>query len=124
MLAPEDDLEARRPLWDLMQMFWMDTDLAREVAATAQACADSKYTVAELKRIFLNEVRPAVSFNLVSGPAPEWAGFESGWLVARILKVHRFHKRLPMKLLHPYAYKWWGELERDIMRRRAGTPLH
>jgi len=121
MLPPQEDLDARAPLWDVMQMFWMDTDPEYEVAVTAQTCAESKYSIAELKRIFLNEVRPAVSFNLYAGPAPEWTGFELEWLKDRILKAHRFHKPLPLRIFHRYAYNWWGKLEGEIIKRRTHT---
>lgn len=123
MLPPQDDIDARAPLWDHMQMFWMDTDPQYEIAATALACAESKYTIDELKRIFLNEVRPAVSFNLYAGPAPEWTGFELKWLKERILKTHRFQRPLPWKVFHPYAYNWWNKLEAEIVLRRANAAI-
>lgn len=123
MLQPADDLDARAPVWDQMQMFWMDIDPAFEIEATARVCAESKYSIEELKQIFLNEVRPAVSFNLYSGPAPEWTGFELKWLSDRVLKTHRFGRRLPFKILHPYAYSWWTKLELAIEKQRNLAPI-
>lgn len=119
MLPPNEDIEARQPIWNSMQMLWMDSDPAVEIAATAKLCASSKYSMDELRAIFLNEVRPAVAFNLGSGVAPEWAGFQLEWLTDRILKTHKFGKTLPTKLFCRYAYKWWSMLEAKIARERA-----
>lgn len=118
VLPPDKDLEARLPVWDSMQMFWMDVDPLDEIHGAAKVCAASKYSIGELKAIFLNEVRPAVSFNLHSGPAPEWTGFKPEWLAQRILRVHKFNKRLPFRWLNPYAYAWWERLESAVQQVR------
>ena len=102
-----------------MQMFWMDIDPADEIEGTATVCAESSYSIDELKAIFLNEVRPAVSFNMYAGPAPEWTGFDLDWLVNKIIKVNRFGKSLPMPFFHKYAYGWWQKLEIAIIEKRS-----
>jgi hypothetical protein len=119
MLAPDLDLEDRAPVWDSMQQFWMDTDPALLLPGVIDACADSKYSLAELEEIYWNEVRPAVSFNLWMLPAPEWVGFEIHWLTERILRRHRAGKRLPRKWLHPYAHAWWRKLCRGVLEARS-----
>ena len=123
MRPPGDDLEARRPVWDVLQMFWMDTDPALFVDTAGRICAASGYSVAELEAIYWNEVRPAVKFNL-SGldPAPQWTGFELGWLERRILDKHRFGRKLPVRALHPEDAKWWAVIEQAIVAARGGTP--
>lgn len=102
-----------------MQNFWMDTDPSFLLAGIAHICADSKYTLEELEAIYWNEVRPAVSFNMVMFPAPEWAGFEIEWLKERVLRKSRFGKPLPRKWLHPYSSRWWRELHAGIVQRRG-----
>ena len=119
MKAPEDDLERRRPIWDCMQMLWMDTDPAAELDYIVQVCADSDYSLADLQAIYWNEVRPAVAFNLWMLPAPEWAGFEIEWLTARILRRSRFGRRLPRPWLHPNAARWWRQIEAAIRQLRG-----
>src|SRR5579872_3970168 len=114
MLPPEQDQAARRPIWDSLQEFWMDTDPGISLQEIAGICARSKYSIHELEQIFWNEVRPAVRFNLWS-VAGEWAGFELNWLSARILRKHRFG-RTPEKLLDPYANRWWTKLAGEIER--------
>ncbi len=99
----------------------MDTDPTILLAEVARVCAESKYTIAELEAIYWNEVRPAVSFNLLMLPAPEWAGFEIEWLKARVLRKSRFGKRLPLKWLHPYATRWWRQLHTAIVGYRASS---
>jgi hypothetical protein len=116
---PSRDLDARSAIWDQMQMFWMDTDPGLLVDSIADTCASSKFSLDELEHIYWNEVRPAVSFNLAMLPAPEWCGFEKSWLVARVLKKHRFGRPLPWKFLHPYSRRWWLRLRSAICERRA-----
>ena len=118
MESPEKDLEHRRQVWDYMQNFWMDTDPNILLPRVAQICADSKYTLPELEAIYWNEVRPAVSFNLMLYPAPEWAGFEIEWLTNRVLKKHRFGKSLTTKWLTPYSNRWWKKLLKGIIAAR------
>lgn len=121
MEHPALDIDARSGIWDQMQMFWMDTDPDLVVDGVARVCAESKYSLAELEAIFWNEVRPAVSFNLGMGPAPEWAGFEPGWLRQRVLQKHRFGKALPWSFLHPYSRFWWRRLRAAIVEARGGA---
>ena len=59
--------ERRKPVWTAFSEFWLDieledTDLQR-IASTAAA---SGYTVAELRDIYLYEVAPVVSPNLLT----------------------------------------------------------
>jgi hypothetical protein len=84
MLPPEQDEEDRRPIWDTLQMFWIDTDPEDFLRSSAEICARSKYSISEIEAIYWNEVRPAVGANLYS-VAGGRAGFESGWLSKRIL---------------------------------------
>jgi hypothetical protein len=121
MDPPAQDVEDRKPIWDFMQNFWMDTDPAILLPRVAEVCARSKYTMADLEAIYWNEVHPAVRFNMWMFPAPEWAGFEINWLVERVLRKHRYGARLPIKRLHPYANGWWQKLRSRISELRAGT---
>ena len=101
----------------------MDTDPEFLFADIARTCAASKYSLDELRAIYWNEVRPAVSFNMALIPAPEWAGFELEWLKRRILRTSRFGKALPREWLHPYCAGWWRRLSAEVVRRRALASL-
>jgi hypothetical protein len=118
---PELDLARRQPVWDCMQHFWMDTDPAELIPHIAQVCAASTYTLEELEAIFWNEVRPAVSSNVLALPAPQWSGFELADLTERVLRKQRFGKRLPTRWLRPYARRWWDVLRPAIVARRSGV---
>ncbi len=109
LLPPEIDVEARAPIWDCMQLLYMDIDPNFELNGIAEICARSDYTLGDLEAILFNEVRPAVSFNLFMLPAPEWGGFEIDWLTKRVLKKHRFGKPLPT-FFTKYTKEWWKEL--------------
>ena len=115
MHPPEQDVTGRQPIWDALQVFWMDTDPGIDLEAVAHTCAHSKYSLADIEQIFWNEVRPAVEFNLHS-LAGEWAGFEIAWLTQRILATHRFGKRLPGRYVDGQATYWWKRLA-DCIRR-------
>ncbi len=113
MLPPDQDLADRRPIWDALQMFWMDTDPDLFLETAARVCARSKYSLHEIEAIFWNEVRPAVKFNLMS-IAGEWTGFDLEWLTQRILKVHRYGEVPPSPLPDRDAQSWWDRLRDAI----------
>jgi hypothetical protein len=123
VLPPEQDLHDRGLLWNQMQMFWMDTDPAIFLDEIATACADSKYTIDELAAIYWNEVRPAVSFNMLMLPAPEWAGFDAAWLRDKVLETHRFGRRLPLAWFDTYGRGWWRRLAEAIASRRGAEGI-
>lgn len=121
MLPPEQDQADRRPIWDALQTFWMDSDPNLDLTRVAELCANSKYSLSEIEEIYWNEVRPAVRFNLFS-VAGEWAGFDIDWLAQRIVRVHRFGKRLPTKVLHPHSALWWQRLSSEVRRMKMSSP--
>lgn len=122
MQPPHLDVEDRRPIWNMLQEFWMDTDPNIMFPRIVEVCARSKYSIDELEAIFWNEVRPAVRFNLWLLPAPEWAGFETTWLASRILKKHRYGRRVPVRWLHPHSNRWWRKLRAAIEASRTCSP--
>ena len=116
MLPPEEDVADRTPVWDALQDLFMDTESEDSYGFIARRCADSKYALEDLERILFNEVFPALSFNLLS-IAGEWRGFQTDWLVARILKKHKFGKRAPW-VLRSYVKDAWSEIEPQISALR------
>ena len=120
LLHPELDIEARVPIWDSMQMIYMDTDPQSELEGIAIVCAQSKYTIDELGEILFNEVRPAAQFNLGLIPAPEWRGFETQWLKERIIETHKFGKPKP-KFFARYTKEWWNKLVPLIEEKRENA---
>ena len=113
MEVPELDIEDRSKIWDAMQMIYMDTDPKYELDYIARVCVESKYTNQELRDILFFEVLPSVRFNLLMFPAPEWCGFETEWLIKRVLDKHRFGRRKPI-LFRFYTSTWWKKLEDKI----------
>ena len=120
MLPPEQDQADRRPLWDALQMCWMDTDPELFLKSAAATCARSKYSLEEIEQIYWNEVWTTVHTNLWS-PVGEWAGFELDGLAKLILERNRFGRALPLRILHPDATQWWEKLAAEIARIRT-TP--
>lgn len=96
MQSPENDINDRTPVWDALQMLFMDTDVTLSYDYIVDVCGSSKYSADDIEAILFNEVMPAVRFNMLMLPAPEWCGFETEWLKKRVLKKHRFGKRRPL----------------------------
>jgi hypothetical protein len=117
MKPPDQDLEARTPVWDSLQMLFMDTEPTDHHDHMVAVCASSPYTLDELEAIVLHELLPALRFNLMS-TAGEWRGFETQWLVNRVLETHRFGKRHPY-VLSAYAKEQWEALRPRIAARRG-----
>ena len=117
MAPPEQDLADRRPVWDALQMFWMDTDPELFLENAAEVCARSKYSIEEIEAIYWNEVQPAVEFNLKS-VVGEWTGFDLHWLTARILEKHRFGRSMHGRWRNREAASWWERLRTAIVSLR------
>jgi len=81
-MTPED-ASARRPVWDALAGFYLDTDVEGFYPHAVRVLADSGYTLDELRDILCREVHPALHPNLLS-VAGEWAGFDRDWLAERI----------------------------------------
>ncbi len=86
MKPPFEDIENRRPVWDVLSWLFLDTELEpqqhHEMAAVLN---ESPYTPKEIERILFEEVYPACIFNMsVWLVAGEWDGFPPEWLEDRI----------------------------------------
>lgn len=115
MRPPEQDIAARQPVWDQLQMLFMDSE--PDLDAIAAACAASPYSVPDLEEVLFLEVLPACGAN-VGDPCAEWRGFALGWLTRRILESHRFGRGRPWRLRR-YTTSWWRRLRPKIEARRA-----
>ncbi len=122
MKPPEQDLTDRLPIWDELQMLYMDTDVTTSYDRIVAVCLKSKYSVGEIEEILFNEVLPAVRFNMWMLPAPEWCGFETEWLKRRVLKKHRFGKRRPL-FLRLYTRSHWKRIRDRMVLQSSGGGL-
>lgn len=118
MKHPEHDIADRAPIWDCMQDLFMDTDVTLSYGVIAKRCAESKYGIDELEKILFNEVLPALRFNMFSLPAPEWAGFQTEFVVRRVIEKQRFGKSRPW-LLRRYTQQHWNILKSKIEEKRS-----
>ena len=114
---PEKDIVDRTPVWDSMQNIFMDTDVSLSYDLIAQRCAESKFSKQDLEEILFNEVLPAMKFNMLAFPAPEWAGFETEWVVKRVLRKHRYGKRKPW-MFYRYTKSHWQTILPKIQKVR------
>ena len=92
-MLDEPWIQRRRPLWVALSELWLDTELsAGDLERIARVMVDSGLTLEELRQVYLVEVAPAVSPNLLV-VAGEWAGFDEEWLCSRIVRNLRDRPR-------------------------------
>ena len=85
-MLTDAEIERRKPVWSAFSEFWLDTELEDdELHHIARIAAASGFTISELRDIYLYEVAPVVSPNLLS-IAGEWAAFDEEWLHAEARK--------------------------------------
>jgi hypothetical protein len=83
------EIERRQPVWAALSELWLDTELSEEdLRRIAGVMRRSGYSLDELRAIYLFEVAPVVSPNLLC-LAGEWAGFDEEWLFAEATKWAR-----------------------------------
>ena len=93
-MLDQHQIEKRRPLWVALSELWLDTELSiADLERIARVMADSGLAVGELREVYLVEVAPAVSANLLT-TAGVWAGFDEEWLCSRIIANLRDRPRL------------------------------
>src|SRR5215207_1767739 len=79
------DLDRRRPVWEAMSGFFLDTELDDDdFSRIADVLAASGYSRIELDEILWRELCPVLGWNLAP-VAGEWAGFDMKWVEERIL---------------------------------------
>jgi hypothetical protein len=99
MLPPQQDLAARRPVWQALSDLYLDTVASpAEIGGNARILAESPYTEVELRRILQEEINPACLRNLFS-VAGVWTGFDSDRLQSRILARSARGLHWPPRLL-------------------------
>jgi len=85
-MLTDTELQRRKPLWTALSELWLDTALSPfDIQRIARIATESGYSLAELNVIYLYEVAPVVSANLLV-PAGVWQGFDDGWLHAEACK--------------------------------------
>ncbi len=113
-----------------MSELWLDTEIAeQDLARIAHVMAESGFDIATLRAIYLVEVAPVVSWNLL-GVAGVWTTFDPQWLHSAIVhnlryraRYLRFLARFPLtRRLMTYATEeHWTKLVEFIAKRRATT---
>ena len=96
--SPEQDLANRLPVWTALSEIYLDTELSPDqLELLAKTLAASPYSRDELEHILLAELHPVLAMNLLA-VAGVWAGFDAGWLQARILARSGARFRWPTRL--------------------------
>lgn len=104
-------LDSKQKLWIALSDLFLDTDVRLFFDHIIDEMAASGFTDEEVKCICMEEVAPALAFNLFD-IAGEWCGFDQGWLIERIehmqsLGLRRFLNAMATKR---YVDKVWKEL--------------
>lgn len=116
------DIERKKPVWLALSDFFLDTELDdRTMRYIANVILESGYTMKETKEILMNDLFPALLFNL-HDIAGEWAGFPEEWLLERIDKTQgpNLAQRLYHKANFWMVQGYWNKLS-DIMKTELGA---
>lgn len=121
-------MERRKPVWIALSELWLDTELTdRDLEHIAAIMVESGFSVATLRQIYLTEVAPVVSFNLLC-VAGVWTGFDERELCAAIAGNMRNRPRRirflawfpPTRCMMTYATEeHWTKLVELVGKRRA-----
>jgi len=102
----EQELERRKPVWFALSDLFLDTEISSSYEYIARVCAESGYSLHELKEILDSEVAPVCSANLLS-VAGVWTGFDEQWLVTRILENTGNKQSRLRRILQPLKNLWF-----------------
>lgn len=121
-------LRRREPVWTALSELWLDTEIAdQDLDRIAHVMAESDFDVATLREIYLIEVAPVVSRNLL-GVAGVWTGFDERWLRSAIIHNLRHRPRYlqflawfpPTRRMMTHATEeYWTKLVELVAKRRA-----
>lgn len=111
--------ERRRAAWQSLSELFLDTDLkAPQIASIAERLRDTGYSVAQLERMYEEEVAPVCWHNLQAIPGGHWIGFDTDWLVSTIDRHRKASS--PLNRL-PGWHRWrisrWTRHSRDEWER-------
>ena len=123
MNAASEDVANRGPVWDALSALFLDTELEpSDFERLGRTLADSPYTLEELDAIFYDEVYPICISNLFNFFG-EWAGFDSAWLRAEILKRQESRLRIPrwLRMGRWIVREPWRKLKDAFLRYRQET---
>lgn len=97
-------------VWELLSELFLDTELEDDaIAGLARELRATGFSVAELERIYEEEVAPVCWRNALALPGGVWTGFDRDWLVSAILE-RRERRRVWVRI------PW---LQRLLARRRT-----
>ncbi|GEP44814.1 DUF7079 family protein [Brevifollis gellanilyticus] len=126
-MLDESQIQRRRRVWIALSELWLDTELANEdLERIAKVMAESKLSIEELRQVYLVEVAPVVSLNLLS-VAGAWAGFDEEWLCSQIIRNLRDRPRrtrfwagfpLTRRLMVYATERHWTKLVELVLRFR------
>jgi hypothetical protein len=127
LLFDDESLKKRKAVWIALSDLFLDTDVSLAYGYIGRVCADSAFTLDELKEILMDEVAPVCSRNLLS-VAGEWSGFEEEWLVSAIREGIKVRQGIFRKILKPISKNFfiarieedWKNLELIIVANRQG----
>lgn len=124
LLHPKDDLKERTPVWVALSEFYLDNELTDgDIERIAKVCANSPYSITELRGILASEVNPAFYQNLIS-MAGEWGGWSADFVQQRVLNEYRpirafLLRNIPSLYLSSHT---WRAVEREVQALRKSNP--
>ena len=127
-MLSNEEIKMREPIWLALSELWLDTELTEgDLNHIASVMAESKYSLGELRDIYLYEVAPVVYLNQMS-VAGAWAGFDQRWLFGKIEEevrrsgpARRFCHRIKKPLMTYATEEHWQALVEKVSKQRASA---
>ncbi len=118
------EIAQRLPVWFQMSELFLDTEFTDDgLDRVARRLARSSFSLAELDRIFIEEVTPCLWSNLIAVTG-EWLIFREEFLEKEIVEKMRRPYGLVMtclvrKICSPVVEGSWSEVMDEVQRKRA-----
>ncbi|NKB34916.1 MAG: hypothetical protein GKR91_17610 [Pseudomonadales bacterium] len=115
-------------IWVALSDLFLDTDVAIHLKQISNVCADSDYSVEEIRNMLYQDVAPVCMPNLLT-VAGEWTGFDEEQLIEKISKYKNKKSSTIKSLFKPqwgliariYIGKDWEKVAKLILEKRRAT---
>ncbi|GEO23520.1 DUF7079 family protein [Cyclobacterium qasimii] len=128
MNPTETDIANRKPIWEALSKFYLDTELQEEdFKEICKTFHKSPYDLEEIMDIDRYEVFPVLQMNLLS-VAGEWEGFDKDWLFSKCQKNYKKRTSRLFKFWYRANNRLWYWMKKDywerVKKEMKNAPIH
>ena len=117
MNQTETDIANKKPIWEALSKFYLDTQLQDEdFAEICRAFHKAPYNLEEIMDIDRYEVFPVLQMNLFS-VAGEWKGFDRDWLFSKCQMTYKKRTNRFFKFWYKVYNRVWYWMRKAYWER-------